>query len=54
MYNTLLSNQFKLNYIDDIELVDAKLLDLISKYLGFFTSEYYPEDLLRSILINFP
>lgn len=53
-FNYLISNQNKLNYLDDIELVDSKLLDLISIYLGFFTNQYYPENLLRSILINFP
>lgn len=54
IYNYLISNQVKINYMDDLEIVDAKLLPLISKYLGFFTDIYYPEDLLRSILMNFP
>lgn len=53
IYNYLISNQLKINYIDDLEIVDAKLLPLISKYLGFFTNMYYPEDLLRAILMNF-
>ena len=54
IYNYLLSNKSKMDYLDDLELVDAKLLDLIKDYLGFFTDQYYPENLLRSILINFP
>lgn len=54
LYNYGISNQLKINYIDDLEIVDAKLLSLISKYLGFFTDMYYPEDLLRAILMNFP
>lgn len=37
MYNALINNQLKLNYIDSLEIVDAKLLDLIKDYLGFFT-----------------
>lgn len=54
IYNYLLSNKSKMDYLDDIEVVDSKLLDLLKDYLGFFTDQYYPENLLRSILINFP
>lgn len=54
VYNTLITNQSKLNYLDNIETVDANMLELLKDYLGFFTNQYYPENLLRSILINFP
>lgn len=34
--------------------MNSNLLKLLCTYEGFFTDLYYPEELLRSILLNFP
>ena len=52
-FNTTLSNLSKVQFIRYVETIDAALLKPLASYLGFFTEQYYPEELLRSILANF-
>lgn len=54
IFNYNVSNQFKENYIDDLELASSEILNLEADYLGFFTKQYCPESLLRNILLLFP
>lgn len=54
LVNNNLSNIAKINYLRYPAKLDSKLLKLLSSYVGFFTSNYYPDELLRSVLINFP
>lgn len=52
--NSVINNEAKMKYLSFISKIDAKLLRLLASYIGFFSDQYYPENLLRSILANFP
>lgn len=53
VFNANINNMSKLDYLRFVSLLDASLLQPMATYLGFFTTLYYPEDLMRSILLNF-
>ena len=54
IFNYNISNTRGIDYLRYPLKTDNALLKLLCDYVGFFTNTYYPDELLRSIILNFP